>query len=134
MSNEKYKEWIDKNYPAPQAALGQCGQACIKMKKDFPELTITNGLIFLLGFPEERLHWWCKDESNNIIDPTSHQYSGLGYMITEYQEIDESHPARNCKRAKCHNCGEHYYETPDLKYMHNKECENEYIKYINGDS
>jgi hypothetical protein len=129
----KYKEWIDKNYPTYQSALAQCVKACKDMVIVFPELKTTNGFAHFIHC-EPRAHWWCKDPEGNIVDPTAHQFPKyLGSPIMDYEEIDDNHPARMYAQAKCMNCGEYYYETPELRgVLHNKRCENEFINYLNG--
>lgn len=131
---EKYKEWIYKEYPKFNDALGKCKEAVDKMVKAFPELKATNGYVHFLSY-EPRAHWWCIDSKNNIIDPTAHQFlEYMGEPIFEYEEISDDHPARNYEQAKCMNCGEYYFVTPELhSTMHNKKCEKEFISYLNGE-
>jgi hypothetical protein len=124
----KYKEWIEMNYPTSTESYGNCKKAVEQMKSEFPELTITNGFVFDAMWGE-RAHWWLKTEDNSIIDPTFNQFPAL----VDYNEIDDNHPARNYPEARCHECGERYYETPELKgVMHTKVCQNRYMSYLNS--
>lgn len=127
MSAEKYQAWIEERYPDYARSAGECAQACKAMKEAFPELEVTNGFVTVLDYPEPRQHWWCKTANGTIVDPTKKQYP----FILDYEEIDEAHPARNYPQARCHQCGEHYYETPELNgTMHTKTCEREYTEYL----
>jgi len=129
---QKYQKWIQDNYPTQIHAMGKCKQACERMVEAFPELIITNGFIDMVSSTKEILHWWCKTQDNEIVDPTVHQYETGG--IFEYGEIDDSHPARNYPRVKCMNCGQYYYKTPELKeIMHNKKCEQEFCECLSED-
>ena len=130
--SDEYLQWAMKNYPDYKAALGQCKKAVFEMKKEFPELEITNGYAHFIGI-EKRMHWWLKDKKGQIIDPTAHQYPEyLGSHIVEYEEITDNHDARKYEQAKCPNCGEYYFVKPEIKYMHNQSCEEQYMKYLNG--
>ena len=123
-----YDEWIQRNYPTKIQSYGNCKKAVDEMKSVFPELTATNGFVED-AYWGERAHWWLKDEAGEIVDPTKSQFNGL----LGYTEIDDNHPARNYPEARCHNCGDSYYETPELKgVMHTKACENAYISYLNS--
>lgn len=129
----RYKKWIDQNYPTTESALGNCHQACKAMKQAFPELEQTNGFAHLSYNNVEQPHWWLKDSKGNIVDPTYRQFEG--HLILEYQEIDDSHPARNHPRRKCCNCGEYFYETPEaIKFSPccTNRCVQEYTDYLNG--
>lgn len=128
----EYQEWISKNYPDPAYTLGRCKEAVDAMVEVFPELTKTNGFIDLLS-SYDRMHWWCKDAEGNIVDPTAHQFRAYADVIIDYREIDDSHPARKYPRAKCMNCGEYYYVTPELKgILHTPKCDKEFISYLNN--
>ena len=126
---QKYRNWIESNYPTWGTARGKCHQACLDIQKIFPELTITNGFVWALGYPTEQEHWWLKDTEGNIVDPTKIQFGG----ILNYEEVDDSHPLRNYPREKCCNCGEKYYRTPDHQYSSvcSKDCGDAYLAYLN---
>lgn len=129
---EKYRNWIARNYPEPIDALGKCKEATEAMAAAFPELVRTNGFIDIIS-DSDRMHWWLKDADGEIVDPTAHQFQCYNDTIIEYREIDDSHPARNFKQARCMECGEYYYVTPELKgVMHNKRCEASFSAYLNG--
>lgn len=124
----KYIQWIKENYPTSLESYGNCKEAVNKMKVAFPELTITNGFVYdaLRG---ERMHWWLKCEDGTIVDPTFNQFPAL----MDYNEIDDNHPARKYSQARCHQCGDYYYETPELKgVMHTTTCQDRYVAYLNS--
>lgn len=128
----KYQEWVDINYPDPAYTLGRCKEAVDAMVEAFPELIKTNGFIDLYS-SYERMHWWGKDTEGNIVDPTAHQFKAYADRIFEYREIDDNHPARKYVRAKCMNCGQYYYVTPELNgILHNPKCNTEFIAYLNN--
>lgn len=121
-----YKNWIEEHYPTIGSAYGHCQEAVQLMKEAFPELEVTNG--FAITSWGDREHWWLKDSEGNVVDPTAHQFVLFGY-----EEIDDTHPARNYPRRRCMDCGEYYYQTPELDgIMHTKACEKSYAAYING--
>jgi hypothetical protein len=123
-----YIKWIESNYPTSKESYGNCKEAVTKMKEAFPELTVTNGFVFDAMWGD-RAHWWLKTEDGSIVDPTFNQFPAF----VEYTEIDDNHPARNYPLARCHECGDQYYETPELKgVMHTKACEGRYIAYLNS--
>lgn len=126
---EKYNEWIKKEYPTPRSALAKCREAVNKMVDAFPELKRTNGFVYFIGH-EKRMHWWCIDEGGEIVDPTAHQFIDyIGRPILFYEEIDDEHDARNFPRARCMECGEYYFQKPELKgTMHTKECEKSFME------
>jgi len=123
-----YKSWIEENYGTLEASMGRCKEACEHMKSVFPELQITNGFVTLAFVGAPQMHWWLKDPEGNIVDPTKYQYCT---PAIEYEEINDDHPARNYRRAKCMNCGEYYYEIGPV--MHNAQCEKEFTDYLNKD-
>ena len=125
-------EWISINYSTIQDTLGKCQEACLAIKKEFPELRITNGFVTLCLINKPVTHWWCVDLEGNIVDPTAKQYDWNGTPILDYEEIPDNHPERLYKKQKCMNCGEYYYITPDLKIMHTQKCELEFMRYLNG--
>ena len=127
---EQYNKWMSDNYPSRKEALSKCQEASKKMKEAFPELRVTNGFISLPFELDEKAHWWCVTPDGEIVDPTSIQY---GTCILDYEEINDEHPARKYRLAKCMNCGEQYYETPELKgVMHNSSCEKEFAESMDG--
>jgi hypothetical protein len=128
-----YSEWIKKNYSTYQSALANCQSACKAMVKEFPELKITNGFAhFLTCGP--RAHWWLIAPDGSIVDPTAHQFPDyLGSPIMHYEEIDDDHDARKYPQQRCMNCGEYYYQKPELKgVMHTKQCERELSEWLDG--
>lgn len=129
----KYQEWIETHHKDPRKVLSKCAEVTKEMLMAFPELIRTNGFILLFGEEKERMHWWLKTVSGEVIDPTAHQYDVFQTKIINYREIDDQDPARLYKQSKCMNCGEYYYITPGLKYMHNAKCEKEFSDYMNGE-
>lgn len=124
----EYRAWIKATYPTTREALGECMIGAKAMGIAFPELRVTNGFVTILGDLEPRQHWWCVTPDDQVVDPTAIQYP----LIMDYEEIDDGHPARNYRQARCHDCGEYYYETPELKgTMHTPECERAYMAYLN---
>lgn len=105
----KYKNWINQKFPTAESALNQCKEACIEMKKQFPELILTNGLIQVGIEKDMRNHWWLRDSNDKIIDPTAHQYNLFNLNIVFYSEIDDNHDLRNFTQGRCCNCGERYF-------------------------
>ena len=91
--NQKYNQWVLKNFPTAESALNKCHKACIEMKKEFPELILTNGEVQVGIEKDMRTHWWLKTVNDEIIDPTAHQYqlfnlksklkSGILRLITQ---------------------------------------------------
>ncbi len=132
-SRVKYQAWIDANYPTMESALGKCGEAVQAMKQVFPELIVTNGIVHLSYNSVEQLHWWLKDEQGLIVDPTKRQFEG--HIILRYEEIDDSHPARNYHRRKCPNCGQYFYESPEALRSSpccTPLCYQDFANYLNG--
>ena len=127
-----YFEWISSKYHTLESTLGKCKEACLLMQKDFPELKVTNGFVELAFVEEPVTHWWCVTQEGVIVDPTSFQYEANGSPIMSYEEISEEHPERLFEKRKCMNCGEYYYVTPELKFMHNEKCDSEFMEYLNG--
>ena len=102
----KYKLWIDDNYPTAESQLNKCRQASESMKKAFPELRIVRGFV---NFRYQ--HWWCVDAKNKIVDPTAKQFSLYGIKKIIYDEI----PEEDMPIGRCMNCGE-------LSYYHRDAC------------
>jgi hypothetical protein len=122
---KKYQEWIEKNYPTSTIARLQCKKACERMIKEFPELKLQMGLVSVdepYGLPPTKTeHYWCITKSNEIIDPTAHQYPT---HILQYDPVDES---RGNPTGKCPNCGNICYNG---RYVCSNECEIEYQNYL----
>jgi len=74
---------------------GKCKEYCEKLIEENPKLRLVRGwyLCPIWGTQEE--HWWCKDEDENVIDPTRLQFPSAGHG--GYVEF-----AGNCF---CENCG-----------------------------
>ena len=67
-----YKKWIRSNIDKNNT-YGKCKEYCVVMLKAFPELTKVRGH-YICPIWGSRPHWWLKDESGNIIDPTRFQF------------------------------------------------------------
>ena len=124
---DKYQDWINTNYPTPQYARLACAEATLEMQEVFPELTRVRGLASveeLGGWPATKTpHWWMKTESEEIVDPTAHQYPT---RILSYEEADES---KGPPTGKCPNCGNLCHNND---YLCSKKCDKEYLAYLNG--
>jgi len=111
------KDQIDSKYTQYMAgtfatdAKGQwnkCLAYCLKMKEEFPELTLKKGYVYSHqnidnanpGFPRQYPHAWLTDPNGYIIDPTVLQFSLLGELI--YVEADMEK-----LRYRCEGCGQH---------------------------
>lgn len=131
---KKYSEWIKNNYNTLELARGRCQEASKKMQEAFPELRVTNGYVVLAFVGEPQMHWWCVDPKGNVVDPTAIQYVENGCPIADYEEIDDSHPARNYPRGRCLDCGEHYFigeHTKDSNFC-STDCYTKYANYLNN--
>ena len=81
-----YTEWINKNYPTKELSVNKCHFAVKSMSEAFPELIIQ------VGLANGVMHCWLKDTSNNIIDPTSKQFSepiNYFFIADRFLEKDE---------------------------------------------
>lgn len=120
--NEKYKKWIEENYPNKDKAHRNCYNATLRMHGVFPELTRVRGhVIELIVGAHMHPHWWLVDSEGNIIDPTASQFIGP----LEYFPWDENQPEPT---GKCPNCGEYCY---DNSFCCSEECSDEYVRYLN---
>ena len=119
---EIYEGWIFRNYPTHEFAYGKCEEACSKMKKTFPELTIVRGLIEVErqgDFSPRRVeHWWCTLDGK-IIDPTKHQFPT---KILSYEAVDttKGEPTGNCI-----NCGKITY---NMEATCSHKCDIEFLE------
>jgi hypothetical protein len=120
---DKYRNWIEENVPDYDSAYGKCKDMCLKMMKEFPELTIHRGWYQdpIIG---DREHWWLKDEDNNIVDPTAHQFPTGGMF--EYKDLTD---VKEIPTGRCPNCGGYIYNGGDLCSV---DCETEYTMYLNS--
>jgi len=133
---KKYDDWIKVRYPDYNTAVGKCMGATDDMIVEFPELRKVRGEVTITGgFGNKsymRLHSWCVDSDNKIIDPTFAQY--FGYVVSGYIEYTPDHPALNYEQHKCMNCGKYFYLIPDHKFGStcNSGCCDEFERYMNG--
>lgn len=126
----KYQEWIDKNYPTWESAISDCGNAVQKMKEVFPELEVKAGWI------SGSEHWWCVDPQGNIVDPTLVQYIGRG--IKPPFHYKEFQPGMLVRVGRCMNCGDDIYKQVQTLEGNrvsicSNACERAYIKYVEGE-
>jgi hypothetical protein len=80
MASRSFRLWIKKNYPCAESALRKEKEAAHQMAASFSGLLRpVHGIIYIEAGrdfePLSYIHWWCIDKSNNIIDPTAHQFS-----------------------------------------------------------
>ena len=68
-NNTNYDEYIQLNYPLKADCTNKCNEAVNNMVNFFPTLTVQ------VGYANGVYHCWCKDENDNIIDPTMKQFS-----------------------------------------------------------
>lgn len=73
------------------------------MNEQFPELTIVPG--FVETDWGEREHFWLKDQSGEIVDPTASQFN----IIFEYKEWKPGTPVRV---ARCKDCNKDILFSP----------------------
>ena len=69
---ERYQQWIDKNYPTPEAAKNNCNYATRRIIEEFPELDVN------VGYCNKTLHCWAafyyEKYGSIIVDPTYRQF------------------------------------------------------------
>jgi len=100
MIDQKYKDWINEQYPIPMGAAGMCATATKRMIEAFPELTRVRGWV------NGHEHWWCVDAAGVIVDPTAHQWT---WTVTPdmYQPfVDGVHEEAI---GRCMNCGDYCF-------------------------
>lgn len=119
--NDKYQNWIA-NHGSWEKK--DCESATSKMKEAFPELSRVRGHYFCPVFRRKASHWWCKDSSGEIVDPTAGQFPSKGHG--HYEEWDESQPEPT---GKCPECGAYAY---DGNTFCSDDCDAKYMAYLNG--
>lgn len=125
----KYREWIEKYIASHKFIVGLCASATQNMCKEFPELKRVPGhVIFADGTIHE--HWWCEEESGNIIDPTAKQWQLMPVEYVAWKPGDEVCIGR------CMNCGDYIYGTPESlngsrKEICSDECYDDYANSLN---
>lgn len=63
-----YGNWIKTNYPTKESCVNQCNEAVRRMTNYFNNLTVQ------VGYANGVYHCWCKDDKDNIVDPTKKQF------------------------------------------------------------
>lgn len=71
---------------------GKCKELCEELVAQNSVLTLVRGY-YLDAFWGEQPHWWCKDENNNIIDPSKKQFPDQN---GDYVEFDGFHECSQC--------------------------------------
>lgn len=103
---------MKKNFPktAEEQALN-CIPFSIKMKREFPELTLRYGCVYseidptnCTKYPTQYPHAWLTTEAGEIVDPTVKQFQFLGPL--QY-EVWEEPPT-----GRCSGCGRWHYKDP----------------------
>lgn len=80
---------------------GKCKELSEELCANNPNLTLVRGYYFCPIWNSEEQHWWCKDKTGKIIDPSKDQFPsrGLGF----YREFDGT--------LECSNCGKSMLES-----------------------
>jgi hypothetical protein len=128
MEQNRCDRWIE-DYRATHDTFATCVDATKEMLIAFPELLRVRGDVFLSN-GWLRHHWWLKEKSGEIHDPTANQFEGDYYgnaRILEYLEHDETLPEPT---GKCPNCGDGYCYNGDSVCC--EECGIQYTSYLNG--
>lgn len=118
--------WLSENKPH-----GRCKEASEQMNKQFPELIIVPGFVYTDWGRRE--HFWLKDQSGEIVDPTASQFN----IIFEYEEWKPGTPVRV---GRCKDCGEDILfcpqsldESPDIDQdFCSESCRNATLAYLNS--
>ena len=99
---QEYQTWTDKYNREHTTTHGQCDKATKEMLEAFPELIRARGHVQPALSAKPCEHWWLKDDTGNIIDPTAKQF---GYIL-EYEEWNEGAEEPT---GRCLNCGNYCY-------------------------
>jgi len=79
---------------------GRCKELCEALIKENPDLEIVRGYYHEPIWNTKEQHFWCKDKSGNIIDPTRKQFPSGG-MPEYYEEFNGVIECSECgKRIK----------------------------------
>lgn len=98
----RYQRWINEHVATNPAQV--CLNTAAAMAEEFPELRVVGVSNFLSG------HAWCVNKADEVVDPTSHQFSSkFDYSVERLER--EDFPV-----GKCHWCGETIWpDTPGAK-------------------
>lgn len=94
--DDKYKTYIERNYPNAACAKNRCKDASLFMKEEFPELLIAKGY-YVCPIGGRIEHWWLETDNGEIIDPTYIQFPTIG----NYKKLTGD----DCPIGKCRHCG-----------------------------
>jgi len=124
--NPDYTSWIERHVRrrGVDRLDGTCQEMSEVMKREFPELTVVRGHVFIIGphgTNHRTGHWWLTDPEGCVVDPTALQFC----EILEYDPWDE---AQDEPTGKCPNCGGYCFNGASLC---TPKCEQEYIAYLN---
>lgn len=116
-----YQKWIAEN--VVELGYGECHHYAQKMAAAFPELTYVQGYYYcpLWG---ERMHGWCIDPDNNVVDPTASQFPSKG---NGYYDIVKEEDA---PIGKCMECGNYIYTGSYSSMFCCPECESAYARSL----
>ena len=73
---------------------GKCKELCEELVESKPTLTLVRGYYFDASWGKQE-HWWCKDSSGNIIDPSKKQFPDQN---GDYEEFAGVFECANCSR------------------------------------
>lgn len=132
---QAYRDWVMANVKG--TGYGKCQEIVLAMAIHFPELRARKGVFMSLVWGD-RPHWWCADEGNRIVDPTSKQHpdgqmfpgSNEQYIDLTDMPEDEAIDRGVIPTGKCPNCGDMIYKRRDG--ICSDDCSREYAAYLNG--
>lgn len=106
--------WISDRYPTADSAKLQCSEATLELVNKFPFLKRVRGHVMVQG--QLRPHWWCIDPSENVADPTSHQWES---PVVFYDPLDEDAEEPH---GKCIYCGDLLYRSRGAESYRCENC------------
>ena len=84
---------------------GKCQQLSKQAADNNPDLTLVRGW-YLCPIWGKQDHWWCKDKSGKIHDPTAKQFPSNG--CGEYVEFDGKIECAHCQAITSENDASFY--------------------------
>ena len=90
---------------------GKCKEMSELLINENPNLTLVRGYYWCPISNREEQHWWCKDNDNNIIDPTKLQFLSAGNgQYTEYNgEVYCEYCGKSVKEEDAYFVEQHVY-------------------------